>query len=48
MKKIIYGIAMFVGFILITSESATLAPNLLGLVLFTYSAYKLDLITALK
>ena len=48
MKNIIYGIALFVGFILMVSESATFIPNLVGVVVFTYSAYKLDLITALK
>ena len=48
MKNIIYGIALFVGFILMASESATFIPNLVGVVVFTYSEYKLDLITALK
>lgn len=48
MKNIIYGIALFVGFILMALESATFIPNLVGVVVFTYSAYKLDLITALK
>ena len=48
MKNIIYGIALFVGFILMASETATFIPNLVGVVVFTYSAYKLDLITALK
>ena len=48
MKNIIYGIALFVGFILMASESATFIPNLVVVVVFTYSAYKLDLITALK
>jgi hypothetical protein len=48
MKNIIYGIALFVGFILMASESATFIPNLVGVVVFTYSAYKLELITALK
>lgn len=48
MKKTIYGIALFAGFILMASESATFVPNIVGVVVFTYSAYKLDLITTLK
>lgn len=48
MKKIIYGIALFMGFILMVSESMTFIPNLIGIVVFAYSAYKLDLITDLK
>ena len=47
-KKTIYGIALVAGFILMASESATFVPNIVGVVVFTYSAYKLDLITALK
>lgn len=48
MKKIIYAVALFVGFILIVSESTTFTPNYLGVAIFVYSAYKLDLLTVLK
>lgn len=48
MKKTIYRIALFIGFILIVSESTTFMPNLIGIVVFAYSAYKLNLITDLK
>ena len=48
MNKTIYGIALFAGFILMASESATFVPNIVGDVVITYSAFKLDIIKALK
>lgn len=48
MRKIAYGVAMTMGFILMTSESATMLPNMLGLAAFAYAAYKLDWIESLK
>lgn len=48
MKKTIYGVMLFTGFILMVSESVTFIPNGLGMLTFIYSAYKLDLLTTLK
>lgn len=45
MKKILYGMLMYIGFILIISESATFAPNMIGFAAFAAAAYKLNLLT---
>lgn len=45
MKKIIYKIALLVGFVLMVSESTTFISNILGIAAFAYAAYKLDLLT---
>lgn len=48
MKKIAYGVALTVGFLLMVSESATMLPNMLGLAAFSIAAYKLDIIESFK
>lgn len=48
MKKIIYGIALFVGIMLSASESATFLPNIIGLLMFVYSSIKFDLYNSKK
>lgn len=42
MKKIIYGIALFVGIMLSASESATFLPNIIGMALFAVASFKLS------
>ena len=43
MKNILYAITLLVGFLLLASESvnATITPNMIGLAMFAYAAYKL-------
>ena len=48
MRKTIYTLALFVGFIFMLSESTTFIPNFLGAAAFLYAAYKLELLTTLK
>lgn len=48
MKKIVYPIALLTGFLFMVSESTTFTPNLIGMAVFVYSAYKLKLLTVLK
>ena len=43
MKKIAYSIVLTIGFLLVTSESATFTPNFIGLSMFFLAAYKLNI-----